>query len=155
MPKNTKSKTSKINSASNPAPKQSPALTAEPFGLEKIIMDRFIERIGNTPSSKVNLCIITATYARNGWEFPKRLREWTAKVMESASEGKKPFAMPRGKHIPTFDIVVFVKTLQKKGYDLSQAKKRAMNKFNVGGPTINKALRRLDINDDVLKYLEK
>ena len=145
MPRNTRSETSKRNDASNSDQMQSSALKAEPLGLEKILMDQFIERIGKTPQSKVTLCIITETYARNGWQFPKRLNDWTAAVMKSLADGKKPFPMPRGKRIPTLEIVVFVKRLQNKGYELGQAKERAKTQFDLGIPAINKALRQLDI----------
>jgi hypothetical protein len=124
---------------------QSSALTAEPLGLEKIYMDQYIEHIGKTPQSKVTLCIITETYARNGWSFPTRLNDWTAAVMKSLAEGKKPFPMPRGKRVPTLEIVIFVKRLQNKGYELGQAKERAKTQFDVGMPAINKALRQFDI----------
>jgi hypothetical protein len=145
MPRNTRSETSKRNDASNSDRMQSSALTAEPLGLEKIYWDQFIERMSDTPDSKVALCVLTATYARNGWSFPKRLNEWTAAVMKSLAEGKKPFPMPRGKRMPTLEIVIFVKRLQNKGYELGQAKERAKTQFDVGMPAINKALRQYDI----------
>ena len=145
MPKTSRSATSKNDAVSKPDRMKSSALTAEPLGLEKIWMDQFIERIGKTPQSKVTLCIITETYARNGWQFPKRLNDWTAAVMKSLADGKKPFPMPRGKRIPTLEIVVFVKRLQNKGYELGQAKERAKTQFDLGIPAINKALRQLDI----------
>ena len=101
MPKTSKSTTSKNDAVSKPDRMKSSALTAEPLGLEKIWMDQFIERIGKTPQSKVTLCIITETYARNGWQFPKRLNDWTAAVMKSLAEGEKPFAPSRrsGPHL--------------------------------------------------------
>ena len=153
MPKTSRSATGKNDDASNSDRMQSPALTAEPLGREKLRMDQFIERIGNTLQSKVNLCVITETYARNGWQFPKRLNDWTAAVMKSLAEGKKPFPMPRGKRIPTLEIVVFVKRLQNNGYELGQAKERAKTKFDVGMPAINKALRQIDIDPDVMRDL--
>ena len=153
MPKTSRSATSKNDDASNSAQMQSPALTAEPLGLEKLWMDQFIERIGDTPQSKVTLCIITETYARNGWSFPKRLNDWTAAVMKHLAEGEKPFTMPRGKKLPALRIVIFIKKLQSQGYELGQAKERAKNEFLVGMPAINKALRQIDIAPDVWREL--
>lgn len=153
MPRNTRNETSKRNDAPNSAPMQSSDLIPEPLGLEKIWADQFIERISDAPSSKVTLCALTATYARNGWQFPKRLNQWTAAVMSSLAEGKRPFSMPRGKCIPVLEIVVFVKRLQTKGYELAEAKQRAKNQFQVGMPAINRALRLLPIDPDLLPFL--
>jgi len=153
MPKTSRSATSKNDAVSKPDRMKSSALTAEPLGLEKIWMDQFIERIGKTPQSKVTLCIITETYARNGWQFPKRLNDWTAAVMKSLAEGEKPFPMPKGKHIPTLQIVVFIRKLQGQGYELGRAKERAKHKFGIGIPAINKALRQLDICPKVIASL--
>ena len=128
-------------------------LEPEPAGLEKLYIEKFIENISDTPQSKVTLCNITEKYASNGWRFPKRLNDWTASVMKSLAEGEKPFTMPRGKVIPMLQIVVFIRKLQKKGYELGQAKKRAEQVFGVGIPAINKAIRQVDVSPNVIDSL--
>ena len=126
---------------------------AAPSGLEEIAMNQFIDRLDRSSDSKVVLSRITATYARNRWPMPTKLSEWVAEVMTAAANGKKPFPMPRGRRAPYFQIVLFLSKLKKAGVDLSEAKQRTENHFNVSRQIVNLALRQYWIDPNIVDLI--
>lgn len=124
-----------------------------PAGEEQSHFEHFINSLSRSSDDKITLCRITETYARNRWPLPPKLNDWIAEVMAATVEGRIPFPRPRGRRAPYLDMVVFVKKREKKGVPLGVAKERAEQQFDVSRQTINMALRKYEIDPDILDIL--